>query len=101
MGLYLSIPLLPGVRLGGRLGSRHGRGLIASMFVGMGMLVWWLLLFEFYLLAGALLLVVAFYWLLFIVARYGVLTLLNQPAKTPGDAIRQMRVRIGAWRARR
>lgn len=107
MGLYLSIPVLPGVRIGGRLTPRRRRrrpvrrrrgvGPLAFLFIAVG----YTLAAEVVLALLAAAVGLAVLWLLFILARFAVLTVLNQPVQTPRDAIRQMNGRVKAWRARR
>lgn len=97
MGLYVSIPIFPGMRIGGRLGRgrpvRKKRGVapVALLLILCGMAG-----APVVAIAAAIVLGMAALWLVFICARYALLTVLHQPALTPRDALRRTRLRLGA-----
>lgn len=101
MSLWLSIPILPGVRLSGPLTRRRGHGILIGSLIWMGKLVWWMTVAAAWVAVGTLALAMSVYWLAFIWARYGICVLLVRPCREPGDEIRIMRARISSWRARR
>lgn len=106
MGLWLSIPVFPGVRLSGPLLPRRrrrpirhhrGSGTLALLIILAASVASIRVAFTGLLLVAALLLA----WFVVVSARYGMCVLLGIPCRTPGVEARLLAARTRAWLARR
>lgn len=109
MGLWLSIPIFPGVRVSGSLlprrrrryrrAVRHhrGTGVLALLLILAASIASIRVALTGLLLVAAVLLA----WFAFVCIRYGICVFLVRPCMTPADEARRLASRTRAWLARR